>query len=423
MKRYIFLLSITCVVISNKVQSQNEGFSWIYFYYTNSFGARPTFTVLFNEKEAFQLEKKARVKCKIYSVGTIKISCFDSGSQKDRMLESFVTLKVQHGRTYYVKLDNTYLKLKEVDESTGEKEFNNAKLLNIVSLTEDTYDPFVSKASNSVTKVENEIIKSDVDVDIPVTKTIKNNTYVLIIGNEDYSSFQTGLNTEVNVDYALNDAKVFKEYCNKTLGIPEKQIKFLPNATSGQMNQGIAWLNNLAKIENGKAELIFYYSGHGLPDEQTKEPYLMPVDISGNNVTLAIKLNDVYTKLNEFPSKRVMVFLDACFSGGARNQGLVAMKGVKVKPKMNTVTGNMIVLSSSSGEESSGIYREKQHGYMTYFLLKKLQETKAEITCKELSDFVIEKVTKESTLDGKTQTPQLNFSMNIENDWLNWKVK
>lgn len=277
----------------------------------------------------------------------------------------------------------------------------------------------------TVAIINNQVVAtlSDVDIDIPISKEIKPNTYALIIGNEDYSSFQTDLSSEVNVDYAINDAKVFKDYCIKTLGIPEKQVKLLTNATTGQMTQGIAWLNSLAKVDNGKAELIFYYSGHGLPDEETKEPYLIPVDISGNNVSLAIKLADVYHKLNENPSQKVTIFLDACFSGGSRNQGLIAMKGVKVRPKETILNGNMLVFASSTGVESSGVYREKQHGYMTYYLLKKIQETKGNITYKELSDFVIETVSKESTLNGKTQTPQFMVSPSIENTWGNWKLK
>jgi len=265
--------------------------------------------------------------------------------------------------------------------------------------------------------------RPEVDSNIPVTTAQKLNTYCLIIGNEDYSSYQTNLSTEVNVDFAANDAKIFKEYCVKTLGIPEKQIKLLVNATAGQMSQGIAWLTNLAKIDEGNAELIFYYSGHGLPDEQTKEAYLIPVDISGANVTQGIKVNEVYKRLNEFPSKKITVFLDACFSGGARNQGLIAMKGVKVRPKENLVTGNMVVFSSSTGEESSGVYREMQHGYMTYFLLKKLQETKGDISYKDFANYIINNVKKETALNGKIQTPQLNFSPSVEETWTNWILK
>ena len=251
----------------------------MYLYYTNSFGARPTFTVLFNDKETVKLEKKARIKYKIYSTGDIKISCYYGIEKNVKLGESSVTLNIQHGGNYYVKLYNTYLKLVKVDEITGEQEFNDPKLSGIQNLNEDIMDPFIKKEIARVEPVKKEQAISDVDIDIPVSKKVKSNTYALIIGNEDYSSFQTGLSTEVNVDYAINDARIFREYCVKTLGIPDKQVKLLTNATAGQM----------------------------------------PVDISGNNVALAIKLADVYSKLNEFPSKKVSVFLDACFSGGGRN--------------------------------------------------------------------------------------------------------
>lgn len=296
------------------------------------------------------------------------------------------------------------------------KEADNAKYNQMYANNE----PIVKPLNGKNTEMP---ILPDVDTNIPVTNIAKSNTYALIIGNEDYNSFQPDLSSEANVDYAANDSKIFKEYCVKTLGIPEKQVKLIVNATTGQMRQGLVWISNLAKLENGNAELIFYYSGHGLPDEQTKEAYLIPVDVSGSNVTLGIKLSEVYDRLNEFASKKVLVFLDACFSGGARNKGLIVLKGVKVRPKESRVNGNMVVLSSSTGEESSGVYKEKQHGFMTYFLLKKMQESKGNITYKELTDYVVEQVSKESALISKIQTPQVIISPNIYNIWSDWRIK
>lgn len=266
-------------------------------------------------------------------------------------------------------------------------------------------------------------LTSDVDKNIPYNAVVHANRYALIFGNEDYSSWQKGLSTEVNVDFAENDARIFKEYCLKTLGIPEKQIKYLPNATSSQMSQGLSWLNNLAKIENGKAELFFYYSGHGLPDEQTKEAYLIPVDVSGNNITQGLKISEVYSKLTEYPCQKVSVFLDACFSGGARNQALIAQKSVKINPKKEQIRGNLVVFTSSSGDESSGVYRENQHGFFTYFLLKKLQETKGDVTYFELSNYIKDYVAKETSLIGKPQTPEVLVSPQVENVWSSWKIK
>ena len=265
--------------------------------------------------------------------------------------------------------------------------------------------------------------KADVDMDIPINNKRNPHRYALIIGNEDYSSFQTGLSSEVNVDYAINDAKVFSEYCEKTLGVDSRHLKLLTNATYGQMSQAIAWVQNLSKIEGGNAEIIFYYSGHGLPDEVTKEGYLMPVDISGNNVSRGIKLKDLYGQLNKYPAKEITVVLDACFSGGARNEGLIAMKGVKINPKEDVVSGNMVVFASSSGNESSAVYREKQHGYLTYFLLKKIQETKGYVNYKDLSDFLDYQVRKETAIIGKVQTPKVNVSPSARDQWKYWSFR
>jgi hypothetical protein len=261
---------------------------------------------------------------------------------------------------------------------------------------------------------------SDVDINIPVNKE-RLNRYALIIGNEDYSTYQSSVNTEINVDYAVHDAMVFREYALKTLGIPEKQIRYLKNATLGQMNQGLAWISNLAKVENGNAELFFYYSGHGLPDEVSREPYLIPVDVSGSNLTDGVQLSTVYKRLSENPSARVTLIIDACFSGGARNQGLVAMKGIKIKPTSQTLMANMVQFNSSSGEESSAVYREKQHGFLTYFLLKKLQETKGKVSYEEMAEYVKSSVQKEAALFGKSQTPGVIFNSEIEEIWGDWK--
>ena len=267
------------------------------------------------------------------------------------------------------------------------------------------------------------VAKADVDVNIPNNNISKQHSYALIIGNEDYTSFQMDLSSEVNVDFANNDASVFKEYCQKALGIPDRYIKHLNNATYRQITQGLAWMKNMIETEGGKAEVIFYYSGHGLPDEQTKEGYLIPVDVSGENVTSGISLNKVYNELSQYPTKRTTVFLDACFSGGARNEGLIAMKGVKINPKEEVVRGNMVVFASSSGNESSGVYREKQHGYFTYFLLKKLQKTKGNVSYKQMADYLNYNVKKETGLSSKKQTPQINVSKSVTDTCVSWRFK
>ena len=264
----------------------------------------------------------------------------------------------------------------------------------------------------------------DVDKDIPENSHLKKTkTYALVIGNEDYTTYQTNLGSEVTVDYAVNDAEVVSKYFEKTFGIPEKNIALLKNATYGQMMRAINKLEIISEISDGESELILYYSGHGLPDETTNEAFIMPVDASATTLESAISLNDIFQKLTTFPSKRVIAVIDACFSGGGRNQGLVAMKSVKIKPSAPSLKGNLVVLSSSTGEESSGVYREKQHGMFTYYFLKKLQESKGDIGMKELADYIQDKVELESVIiNNKRQTPQVLYSTDVEGVWEMWRL-
>lgn len=264
-------------------------------------------------------------------------------------------------------------------------------------------------------------ILSDVDKNIPNAIHTNSKTFALIIGNEDYSSYQTDLTDEINVSFAEKDAKYFKQYVTQCLGVPESNVIYITNATSGQMRQSIAKLNAIASKTNGQANLIFYYAGHGLPDEVTKDAYLIPVDVSGNSLQYGIKLEDLYQSLIQHPVKKATVFIDACFSGGARNQGLIAARGVKIKPKKEKLKGNLIVFTASSGDQSSLPYKEMGHGIFTYYLLKKLKETKGEVNFGTLADYLKEQVSLQSVLiNSKEQDPQVNVSPSAIENWTEW---
>ena len=198
-------------------------------------------------------------------------------------------------------------------------------------------------------------------------------------------------------------------------------MNFLTNATAGAMNQKINKMLKLMNKLGNEAELIFYYAGHGYPDELTKVPYLIPVDVSGTDLSFAIKLEDLYRNLGN-TNAQVTVFLDACFTGGGRNSGLVASRGVKVKPKEGTLNGNIVVFSASSGDQSALPYHQQGHGMFTYYLLKKFQESKGKVSMGELADYIHDKVSIQSiNINEKEQDPKVNISLKVINDWRNWK--
>ena len=263
-------------------------------------------------------------------------------------------------------------------------------------------------------------LTSKVDKNIPYNNTKNPNLIALIIGNEDYSNT---LNSEINVSYAKNDAEVFKEYALNTLGVQKNNMHFMVNATSGQMQREIDLVTAILKQMGSNGELIFYYAGHGFPDEVTKTPYLIPVDVDATNLTAAIRLEDVYKKFGSTHAKRITVFLDACFSGGGRNQGLLAARGVSIKPKKENIMGNMVVFAASSGTQSSLAYNAQMHGMFTYFLLDKIQQTQGHVTYGELADYLKQKVGLESLrINGKPQDPEVNVSYKVMQEWKNWKL-
>ena len=280
-----------------------------------------------------------------------------------------------------------------------------------------------SNFSNTTT-TKNKTIRvgnSFVDSNIPKNKKV-NNRYALVIGNEDYSSYQRTLNSEQNVDYAENDATIFKQYCLNTLGVKQDNMHFLLNATAGQMSQEIDLVSKIVSKLGPDAELIVYYAGHGYPDELTKVPYLIPVDVSASNLSSALKLSDLYSKLSDTKASKVTIFLDACFTGGGRTSGLVASRGVKVRPKEGSLSGNLIVFSASSGDQSSLPYHKEAHGMFTYHVLKKLQESEGNVSMGELSDYLVDTVSIRSLKENeKEQDPNVNISQEVIDDWINWK--
>ena len=277
------------------------------------------------------------------------------------------------------------------------------------------------KEYNNIAKLEENKrlnLKSELDVDIPEANDVNNYSFVVIVANENYKR-------ESKVPFALNDGEGFFTYCKKTLGIPDKNIHFISNATLNDIKYNINWLKQVMEVYEGDAKAIFYYAGHGIPDESQKTAYLLPVDGYGSDVTTGYNVDELYTTLGRFPSKGITVFLDACFSGAKREGDmLTSARGIAIKVKKSNPTGNMVVFSAAQSDETAYSYDEQQHGMFTYYLLKKLQETKGDATLGEISDYVTSEVRKQSiVINGKMQTPTLTSSSAVGDAWRNWKLK
>jgi len=420
------------------MQFQQEAIDLLSYYYWNIIGYKASFELkpYDSENETFIITSN------LFGDLAIKVPITKAQIFKD----NFYSLKFSQDKSYLEKdkltkninysfvLGDNKLILSHLVFNLGENSWtfdlnNKLKYTNTkIDYNFDKIDINIPQSSinKQVTKIENKNIsfgKSSVDVNIPENVKVANR-YALIIGNEDYQSMQRTLNSEQNVPFAVNDATVFRDYAIKTLGVEQENITFLTNATAGQMAQQIDKICKMLSKLGNKAELIVYYAGHGYPDENSKIPYLIPVDVSASNLEMGIKLNDLYKNLSATNAKRVVVFLDACFTGGGRSNGLLASRGIKVIPKEDALNGNLVVVSASSGLQSALPFQNEKHGMFSYYLLKKLQESKGNIALGDLFTFLKESVSLQSLkINNKEQDPTINVSPAVEQEYSKWNFK
>lgn len=273
-----------------------------------------------------------------------------------------------------------------------------------------------NKGTQTVSRSNVSVGVSDVDTNIPQSQEDNDRTFVVILANENY-------NTESRVEYAHNDGEVFSRYCKKALGIPESNIRVVFDATLNNIRAQVDWLSKVGEAYGGEARLMLYYAGHGIPDESSKEAYILPVDGYGSNVATGYKLSELYAQLSAIPSSSTLVFLDACFSGANRDdQMLASVRGIAVRVKKEVPQGNLVIFSAAQGDETALPYNEQGHGMFTYFLLKKLQETGGNVSLGDLSDYVTDQVRKMSVVTkSKPQTPTVSAGVSIS-DWRSIKL-
>ena len=324
----------------------------------------------------------------------------------DKLTLSSLTFRTPSGRTY---------------QYTGDKALNYTET--VVDVQFDKLDNSLF-ASNDKKQAENKrqkqtltIGQSDVDMDIPQTSKTNDKTFAVIICNEHYSMVS-------EVPMAENDGTMFAQYCLKTLGLPKENVLLYKDASYGVMLRAMRNISSIASAFQGDLNIIFYYAGHGIPNESTKDAFLLPVDADGIQTEGCYPLSKLYAELEATKAHSVVVFLDACFSGAKRDGGMLASaRGVALKAKKEGPRGNMVVFSAASDDETAMPYAEKNHGLFTYFLLKKLKESKGDVTLQELGNYISTNVMRQSSVvNHKPQTPSVIPSTSIVNAWSSMKL-
>ncbi len=260
----------------------------------------------------------------------------------------------------------------------------------------------------NIKKTESELL-----IDLDQRIGINPNRFALVIGNEDYNTMKPNSAYQPDVEFAERDAETFAKYASKVMGVEEENVILVKNATYAQMHNSLKKIKRLANVSQEDLELIVYYAGHGQVDGETKESYLIPVDVSLTSPTSGIRLEDFYAEISSCNASKTMVFLDACYSGVGR--------GIIIRPKSTPIEGNMVVMTATSSSQRSMPYHDKSHGLFTYYLLKTLKDSEPGISINDLFNKVSKSVrTKSVLINNSEQTPELLNGNGISKGWENW---
>ena len=270
-----------------------------------------------------------------------------------------------------------------------------------------------ARSTESVTKIVRGVLKEEKpklaikevpleDIhNIPDFKaSLQPNDLAIIIGIEGYQNIPKS-------DFSKSDAGIVKDYL-KALGFAERNIELITDerATFSGITKSIeAWLPNRVKPDS---RVFVYYSGHGAPDPQTGEAYLVPYDGDPNYLSVTgYPLKRLYDNLGKLQVAEVIVVLDSCFSGaGGRS---VLAKGARPLVMMTTsiaLPQNMAVLSATQGSQISTSSSEKGHGVFTYYFLKALKDGKK--TVAEIYEYIKPQVEDEAKQLNVQQSPSIS---------------
>ncbi|WP_244495124.1 caspase family protein [Bosea sp. Root483D1] len=177
----------------------------------------------------------------------------------------------------------------------------------------------------------------------------------MVIGNKSYKQTST-------VDFAHNDAEAIKAYLIGTLGFREQNVFLLKDATLGELNQAFGSEANpqggrlWRSAVEGRSNVFVYYSGHGVPDLATRQPFLLPQDGNPNASESGYAVQTLYRNLELVrqkigPQRQLIVMIDACFTGetGRKGESLLAVSAPGFTPAKPRTGGGIVKLVATSG--------------------------------------------------------------------------
>lgn len=235
----------------------------------------------------------------------------------------------------------------------------------------------------------------------------------LFIGIDRYRSADIS-----ELSFARRDAVALEALFSDTLG-GSTVLLTDGEATRARIAEEFAALND---CETGDT-VVIAFSGHGSETHELAAHDTDVHDLAGT----AIPLDLVQDWFSHIPAKRVIFFLDCCFSGGIGSKVL----SIPFKPRdmrsTDALLGQLagdgrVIYTASSAAEPAWEGQRYGHGLLTYFLIEALRGPaelldNGRLGLYRLLDYVTARVKTAAEQMGRTQNPALRGQVDGELTW------
>lgn len=206
---------------------------------------------------------------------------------------------------------------------------------------------------------------------------VNRNAIAVVIGNRNYSVRNKDLS---DVDYAHRDHDEMVNFLVNGLGYRQGNVISLKDATQADLNRVFGIRGNHQGelynwVKEGESDLFVFYSGHGVPDLETKEAYLMPVDADPDLIRMSgYPLELLYQNLSKIQARSMTVVVDACFSGRSHAKALIKNISALVirtrDPAHMLKRDNVTVITASRATEVASWDENRKLGLLTHYFLE-----------------------------------------------------
>ena len=228
------------------------------------------------------------------------------------------------------------------------------------------------------------------------------------------------------LQYSVADAELVQQVLVGQGGFKKENVLLITDKTERKPTlRDLKWALGTFLARSAKKDdlIMIFFAGHGAPEVDPRgaesdglAKYLVPSDADPNDLySTALPMDEFQTIFDRIEAERVVVFVDACYSGAAGGRTFAskrtrAARVDEVFLDRLTRSKGRAILTASRGSEVSLEVPERGHGLFTRYLVQGLRgaadlDRDGIVSLQELYQYLEQQVSQKSRSIGGNQHP------------------